>query len=212
MNKLDSQPVSLTLSPPSHSSLERSQRLIVLIPYLEADLTIAAQRIWELANAMGAHVLFLGLYTEIVQELSLRRQLVNLSAIVRSGGISTEIEVVLGRDWVETLRQRLQADDTVVCFANQRFGPSNTPLSHVLQSNLPAPVYILSGLDAQFHPRSQWLAQIAVWTGSIAIMVGFFLLQVKMDHLAKDWAHNLLLMLSIPIEIWFVWIWNSLFE
>jgi hypothetical protein len=212
MNKLDSQSVSLTLSPVSNSGIEHGRRLIVLIPYLEADFTATTQRIWELANSMRAEVKFLGLYHETVQELSLRRQLVTMSAIVSNAGISTETEVVFGRDWVEVLRPRLQANDTVVCLAKQRFGPLNSPLSHLQQSNLHVPIYFLSGPDIENHPRFQWLAQVTAWTVSIAIIFGFFVLQVKIDHLVKDWAHIVLPLLSIPIEIWMIWVWNSLFK
>jgi hypothetical protein len=98
-----------------------------------------------------------------------------------------------------------------VCFAEQHIGLSHKPLSQVLQSDLNVPLYILSGLYPQIDSHPNWLAQAAAWTGSIAIILGFFLLQVKSDHLTKDWSHIILPVLSIPLEVWLIWMWNSLF-
>lgn len=219
MNKLDSGSRSLTLSSASQSDpstrsgrrLEPARRLIVLVPYFEADLIPATRRIWELADAMGARVQFISLYSDATQESSLRRGLTTMSAMVKDGRVSAEAEVIFGKDWVEVVRSRWQAGDMVVCFAEQHVGLLRKPLSQILQSDLNVPLYILSGLYPQNDSRSNWLAQIAAWTGSIAIIFGFFVLQVKIDHLVKDWTHIILLMLSIPVEVWMIWIWNSLF-
>jgi hypothetical protein len=210
MNKLDSQPAPLTLSPALR--LETARWLIVLVPNVEADLAAATRRVWELANAGDGRVRFIGLYENTVQELILRRQLVNMSAMVGNGGrIYAETELVFGRDWVEVVRSRWQAGDMVMCFSEQRIGPLNRPLSQVLQSNLDVPVYILSGLDPQNDLRSSWPAPIAAWAGSIAIIFGFFVLQVRIDHLATGPVHIILLLLCIPVEVWMIWAWNSLF-
>jgi len=52
---------------------------------------------------------------------------------------------------------------------------------------------------------------VMAWTGSIGIILGFLWLQVKTDPSSSNWMGTFLLMLSIPVEIWLVWIWNSLF-
>jgi hypothetical protein len=97
----------------------------------------------------------------------------------------------------------------IVCFAEQRAGLSRRPLSQILQSNLDAPLYVLSGLYPQSDARPGWLTQVAAWIGSIAIILGFFLLQIGMEQHAKDWAIALQL-LSIPVEFWLIWVWNGL--
>ena len=211
MNKLDSQPTSLTLSPVSGAGHESGRRLIVLAPNLEADLTPAAQRVWMLANAMGAHVQFLSLCNDAAQEPGLRRGLVTLSAMVKDDRISVEAEILFGTDWVQAVKSRSQPGDTVVCFAEQRVGVLRRPLSRVLESELNVPLFILSGLYPQNDSRSTWPAQAVAWGGSIAIIIGFFMLQVRIDHLTKDWVHMILPMLSIPAEVWMIWAWNNLF-
>ena len=212
MNKLDVSPPALTVSPASFSSLEPVRRLIVLVPTLEADLILVTHRVWELANTTDAHIQFLGLYSDPSQEPSFRRELVTMSAMVNDGRVSAEADVIFGKDWVGVVKIRYQTGDRVVCFAEQRVGLSHKPLSQILQSELNVPLYILSDLYPQNDSRSNWPSQIAAWAGSIAIIFGFLVFQAKIDHLAKDWSHTVLLLLSIPFEIWLIWVWNSLFK
>ncbi|MDO9302785.1 MAG: hypothetical protein Q7T89_15470, partial [Anaerolineales bacterium] len=141
-----------------------------------------------------------------------RRELVTLSAMVKDDRVSAEADVIFGKDWVNVVKTRAQPGDMVVCFAEQRVGLSRKSLSQILQSDLNMPIYILSDLYRQNASHSNWLAQIAVWTGSIVIILGFFVLQANIYRLAKDWAHIVLLLLSIPFELWMIWVWNSLFE
>ena len=223
MSKLDSQSTSLTVSPVSVPGLassplstrgvrgESGRRLIVLVPTVEADLAPAAQRVWMLANAMGARVQFIGLYTDAAREPGLKRELVTLAAMVKDERVPVEAEIIFGTDWVHAVKSRAQPGDVIVCFAEQRVGVLRRPLSQILQADLGLPLFIFSGLYPQNDSRSTWLIGAAAWGGSIAIIVGFFLLQVRIDHLIKDWVHMILPMLSIPAEVWMIWAWNNLF-
>jgi hypothetical protein len=208
MNKLDVSSPILTLAPVA----EFAHRLIVLVPNLEVDLTAVAHRVWALANATDAHVQFIGLYSDAAQEPSLRRELVTMSGMVKDDRVSTEVEAILGNDWVDVVKTHYQAGDLVLCFAEHRTGLSRRPLSEILQSELNMPVYILSELYPRNDSHSNLPAQITAWAGLIAIIFGCLVLQVKIGQLAKDWTHTLLLFLSIPFEVWMIWIWNSLFE
>jgi len=212
MNKLDVSPPALRASPASFPDLQPASRLIVLVPSLEVDSTALTRRVWELANSTDAHIQFIGLYSDPAQEPGLRRELVTMSAMVNYGRVSAEADAVFGKDWVDVVKTHYQAGDMVVCFAEQRAGMSRKPLSQILQSDLNVPLYILSGLYPQNDSRSNWPSQIAAWTGSIAIILGLLVFQAKIDHLGKDWTHTVLLLLSIPFEIWLIWAWNSLFE
>ena len=101
MIKIDLNSTTLTVPTVSQSDLESVRRFIVLVPPIEADFTLVTRRIWELADAMGAHVLFIGLCNDATQEPGLRRELVTMSAMVNYGKVSAEIEILFGRDWVE---------------------------------------------------------------------------------------------------------------
>ncbi len=188
------------------------RRLLVLVSESEMDTASAARRIWELANAFGSRVQFLGLCADAAQESALRRQLVSLSAMVKDGKISTEVSVEFGSNWVEAVKRNLQAEDMVVCFAEQRAGLTRKPLSQILESNLKATVYVLSGLSEPNAPRSSWVSAAMAWAGSIGIIAGFFWLQVKLTQPPGDWSHTALVYLSIFLEVGLIWGWNSLFS
>ena len=209
MTHIDSIPPSLTSFTASLSLLEPAQRLIVLVPDLEWDYIPAIHRIWELANFQSARVMFISLCKDPKQEFSLRRALVILSAMVQDGKITVEMNVEIGMDWVDVVKRNYEMGDTVVCFAEQRVGLLHKPLSQILQSNLKIPVYILSGL---YRQNSDWLSQVIVWSGFIAISIGFYMLQAKIVQIQKDWFQNILLIFSIIPELGLIWAWNNLFS
>jgi hypothetical protein len=211
MFKLDSKhPISNSPSA-SLSNPEPARRLIVLVPALEINLTALAQKVWELAHTSESQVLFLGLYDDAAQESRLRRDLVTISAMVKDDRVTAKVEVLFGKDWVNVVRTHWHSGDMVVCFAEQRIGSSQQLLSQALQAELNIQLYILSGLYPRKESHINWLSQVAIWGGSIAIIFGFFTLQIKLDQLTTDWTHTILLLISIPVEVGLIWIWNSLF-
>jgi hypothetical protein len=202
----------LTIPYASQPDLGSARRLIVLIPNLEADLSAVIQRVWELANVTGAHIKFLGLCNDAAQEPSLRRSLITMTAIANYDNVSAEAEIMVAKDWVETVKSHWRPGDMVVCFSEQRAGLLQKPLSQILQSDLNIPLYILSGLYPQKDSSSNWLTYVAAWTGFIAIIIGFFVLQTRIDLLTKDWTRTGLLLLSVAFEFWAIQLWNRLFE
>lgn len=209
MNKLDSISTSLTLST---LNPEPANWLIVLVPGIEADLTAATQHIWELANAGSRRIRLIGLYENSVQELILRRQLAGMSAMVSSAGIYTETETISGNNWIEVVHTCAHDGDLIVCFAEQRVGPLKRSLSSILQSSLDVPIYILSSTYLQGNVRFNWWSQIFAWGGFIAILAGFFLLQIRIHNLMGGWGRSVLVLISVCLELWMVWVWNKLFS
>jgi hypothetical protein len=211
MNKLDSIPSALTSSPASPFDRGPARRLIVLVPESEADAVVAARKIRELAHALGGRVQCIGLCKDAIHEPSLRRQMVALSAMVRAENIPVESKIEFGRDWLEVVKSNWRQGDVIACFAGQRAGVSHKPLSQLLESNLKATVYVLSGLYQVERSRPGWIASAPGWIGSIGIIAGFFWAQVELTQLSQDWAHTALLYLSLFVEVGLIWAWNSLF-
>ena len=211
MDKIDSIPPSLMSFPASVSGPDSTHRLIVLVPDLEWDYIPAIHRIWELANAQHARVLLLSLCKDPRQELSLRRALATLSAMTQDGRVPVETKVEIGMNWVNAVKRNYQTSDMVVCFAEQRAGLLQRPLSQILESNLKVPLYILAG---HYLPKSKlnWLAQVTAWLGWIGIIAGFGLLQVKIIQVPEGWFQNVLFILSIIPEFWLILIWDNLFR
>jgi len=186
-------------------------RLIVLVP-ADSEYGAATRRIWELAVATGRHVQLLSLCKDRTKELSLRRQLILMSALVGDSRISTEAKVEIGANWVDAVERNYQTGDIIVCFAEQRAGLLQRPLNQILEANLDAPVYILSGLYTREYSSSNWVSQAIAWTGSIGIILGFFLLQSRIGLLPNDWTQTTLLILVVIFEFWLIWVWNNLFS
>src|SRR5215204_2517248 len=159
MTRLNYEHQALTIPIASQSDPEPAHRLIVLVPSLEMDLNAVTRRVWELANATGARIKFLGLCSDRLQEPSLRRRLATLSALVKDDKVFAEAEVIFGRNWVEAVKSRWQAGDMVVCCAEQRTGLWQKPLSQILHSDLNVPLYVLSGLYSQNALPSSWPIQ-----------------------------------------------------
>jgi len=210
MHKIDTQSHAPTLVVDSDQVDRSARNLLVLIP-ADSDYSMLTHRIWELATTTGMQVKLLSLCKDTAQESSLRRGLVTIASLLKSGGISTEVTLELGTNWLAAVRRIFQPGDMIVCFAEQRAGLLHRPLSQILQSDLNAPVYILSGFYPRQLPEPNWWSQAAAWGGSIALIVGAFLLQIQIISVPQDWAQNVLLILSVIGEIWLITAWNRSF-
>ena len=210
MIKLDTNSVSLVYPDKSFKDFEAAHNLVVLVAD-DNDYAAATRRIWELAAVTGMQILLLGLCKDRVEEPGLRRRLVTMASLLQNGKVSVEVKVGFGGNWVETVKQNSDPGDMIVCFAEQRAGLLDRPLSQVFCSNLTNPVYILSRLYPQNPPRSNWHSQIMTWAGSLGILIGAFLLQIRIVSMPADWAQTTLLILSVIGEVWLIGNWNSLF-
>ena len=208
MTKIDTTSPSLTSAPASLSEFEPARRLIVLVPDMESDYMPAIHRIWELANAWHACVLLLSLCKDTKQELSFRRGLITMCAMLQDGHVLAEVKIEMGTNWVDLVNRNYQTGDLIVCFAEQRAGLLHKPLSQILQSNLNIPIYIISGRHLP-KPKSKLLSQTMAWAGFLGIMIGFFLLQINIVQVSKGGLQSILLILSIIPEFWLIWVLNS---
>lgn len=202
---------SASLSPASDSNIEPIHRLVVLVPNADLDYAAATRRVWELAGEWGAHILFIGLCNDTLEESSLRRHLVTMTAMVQDGRASAEAKIETASNWVAVAKRNYQMGDLIVCFAEQHTGLQQKPLTQILQSNLNIPVYVLTGLFSQ-KPKLTWFSNVIAWSGFIGIILGFSALQVRIIQLPSDWFQNVALILSIIPEYWLILAWNNRFE
>jgi len=212
MSRLDAIRAPVDFSPVPLTGPAFARRLIVLIPDAESDYTPIVHRIWELGNALGCCVQFLGLCKDAAEELSLRRQLVTISALAQNGNVPAEIRIESGTDWVRAIKADLKSSDMIVCFSEQRLGRSRKPLSQILESNLDTPVYILQGFLTQERPDASRLKHTFAWSGSIGIIIGFFWIQIRIQSATGGWVHTSLLLFSLLLEVTLLFLWNSLFD
>ncbi|MBI5934286.1 MAG: hypothetical protein HY867_11310 [Chloroflexi bacterium] len=214
MQILDHLPVK-TIPPPAavdERAAQTNRRLVVLVSDSEMDAPAVARRILDIAEAFHSPILFLGLCSDKLQESSLRRQLVILSAMVRDEALAFETRIEIGKDWVNLVRSNSREGDVFVCFSRQTAGQRGSMYHSLLQSDFASTVYVLDDLIPTEQGRAPWLSSALAWTGSILIILGFLWLQVNALPLPNHAVSALTLMLSIPIEVWMILGWNSLFE
>ena len=209
MIKLDPSPSEHITTLNVDVDIESARRLIVLVPS-ETDYSAATRRIWELAKATNSHVQLLALCKDRAEEPSLRRKLVTMASLLQDGRILVEIEVSIGTNWVIAVRNHYKTGDMIVCFAEQRTGLLQRPFSQILESNIQATLFVISGLTPP-RSRSNLFSQIGSWLGFMCIIIGFGILQTKVVQLPGSSLQNIFLILSIFPEFWLIWVWNSLF-
>ena len=223
MIKLDSNFPSLTVTPaPSpetvilhtdiHTNLNTARQLIVLIPNAESDCTPALHRIWELAHVLQCSVLFLGLCGDVLEEPKLRRALITTAALIQDGRVSVETKTEIGNNWLKVVHSNWREGDLILCFANQQAGLLQRPLGQILESKLNTTVYVLPWLETTAHRTVGWLSTLTLWGGFIATAVGFFILQVNIDKAMKGGLQTMMLVLTVLVEFWLIWVWNKLFS
>ncbi|HLO14183.1 MAG TPA: hypothetical protein VK206_05100 [Anaerolineales bacterium] len=190
--------------------LARSRRLIVLIPP-DSDCTGVTRRICRLASETNSDIQLLGLCKDPNQELALRRGLATIAALIRDAKVYVEMKVEIGTNWLDVVKRNYQEGDMIVCIVEQPIGIRRRPLSQILESTFKAPVYILSNVKYA-QSQSNVLSQVITWCGFIGIIASFFILQVKITQLPKDWFQTLLFILLLIPEFGLIWVWNSLFS
>ena len=200
------------LSANTNTALRSTERLV--IPLLEADIDISllAQRIYRLATSMHANVLLVGISPDHLEEATIRRQLVTLAAAIQDRSVSVTTLVLGGVSWMKKMEEIIWPGDMIVIQAKEEISTESRSISQELTSRFQAPIYILSGLKSPRYKHSGYLSQLILWLGAIAIMAGFFWIQVKIDQLPTDWAHTTLLLVSVIVEFGLLLLWNSLFS
>jgi hypothetical protein len=219
MNKLDVSLSTLTVSPasqpdPSTRSGQRpghGRRLIVLFPASETDSPSLSQRIWEIARSLHLNVLLLSLSEDFDAEPQLRRKLITMASIIKDPNVSADIMIEHGNDWVGQVSKVWQEGDILACYADQKVGLMRKPLDQVLRSNLNAPIYFLSDDQSVQNPASTFISRVMPWAGSLSILGGFLLAEVKIAQLPQDWTHTVLIYACIFVETILIFLWNSLF-
>jgi hypothetical protein len=185
----------------------RARRLIILVPAEGVDETAVAQWVWRVASAARLSVLFLGLCSDVSEELQMRRHQAMLASLTRDPRIKVETRLEFGKSWSRMVKTNLTEGDILLCPAELRTGLWRKSLSQIL-SSLGAPVWTLTGIYAPVN-RSP-LKEIVFWFVSVGILIGFFFVQVRIARLPGDWVQSTLLVFSMLIEVGFLWAWHYL--
>jgi len=213
MKKVDLTPPVFALPPVSAVDLGTARRLIVLVPEIEMDIAYVARKLGELTNSFNGCILFYGLCKDAVCELSLRRQLVALIAMMEAEKLSIESRIEIGENWPASVLTDLRQEDMVVCFPAPYPGFDRRPLHQFLCVNLNCTVYMLDGVaHRETHSFAERASSLMAWGGSIGLVFAFFWLQAKVVQLPQDWIHTSMLYFSLFAEVGAILGWNALFD
>jgi len=134
-----------------------------------------------------------------------------MGAIIKDPNVSTDILIEHGTDWVRQVKKLWREGDIVACYANQKVGIMRRTLDQILHSSLNMPVYILAEARPVKKSKSTFLSQFFFWSGSLAIIGGFFWVEARLIQLPQDWAYSALIYICIFAEFALILLWNSLF-
>ena len=188
---------------PVDQPLPAARRLIVLVPDEDTDKAELARRIWTLASPRGLAVLFLGFSSSPDTEYRARRRLAALAAMTRDDRVAVETRLEFASDWLQVVKSHHRPGDLVICHAEQSVGRwgMRRPLSQSLTSALNAPVLALSGFYPEMPtPSSGFVTWLVSWGIPLAIVAGFFWLQVYLDQALQGGVKLVLLCFSIVVE------------
>ena len=189
-------------------------RLLVLVPDLDIDEVDLAQRVLSLTEPRGLPVLYLGISAQSIRESLIRRRLATLAAITRDNRIQVETRYLPAHSWLEAIQATCWPGDLIVA-------PPERALT--LQSNgyrsgrkawlalARAPVHILPDSVFATRPdRGRRLKGFVFWPISLAILAGFFWLQVQIDQATSGSVQIILLSVSVLAEGGLLLLWHAL--
>jgi hypothetical protein len=201
-------------SPSSYAVLDgfraSAGRLVVLVTEEDHEQADSSCRIWSWATEAGLHVLLIGLLAHEDEEPRLRRHLVSLAAAIGDARITVEIRVEPWDDWIESIKALWRRGDILVCHQSGDTGNHRDSLDQLLRSGFDAPVYLLPNVTDAQEGQPTFMTNAVSVSGSIGVVIGFFLLQVGIVKWLHDWVQTALLAGSVIFEIALIWIWDSL--
>jgi hypothetical protein len=206
--------VSVLSSQPSYAVLDEPRapagKLIVVVTEQDLEQIDSSSLIWGWAAETGSDVLLLGLLAHEDEEPSLRRHLVSLAAAIRDNHVSVDIRVQRGENWIKSIKALWRPGDLLACCEGEDAGDQQGSLDQALRSVFEAPVYLLPAVTDARERQPTVMAHAVSLSGSMGVVIGFFLLQVVIVRWLHDWVQTALLSVSIMFEIALIWIWDSL--
>jgi len=190
-------------SPNGHYAPAR--RLVVLVPAEEIAVSHLARRVWQLAACSRLRVLYLALSPKDQWVGSQHRRLAELAALTNDKSVQARGKVSEKMDWRQAVENVLEPGDLLVCLAghqiNKRINRS-VGLGGLLADALHLPIYLLGDVPLAEKRSNPRIKEILGWIISIALMAGFFVLQLNIQRTVLKPLATLFLCLSIVLEIY----------
>ncbi len=163
-----------------------NNRLVVLVPRGLVEASRFTQQIHWIALQQHRDVIFLALSDQGLDDLPIARELATLEALTCDPLFEVTSRQVDAPNWVKAIQSVYQPGDMVLCHAGQLapigFG-KGIPLDDYLTRQMHLPVHLLSGFyqPGMVYNKAWWLS-LFFWIGSLAILVGFSLIEYRVDQ------------------------------
>ncbi len=188
-----------------NASFLPTRRLVVLVPDDDLDEACLARRVWQLAACSCLRVLYLALPPDQPGAVSPQRRMAELAALTSDRSVQAQGVASEASNWRQALENILQPGDLLVCLAGQpAVGRVKRHLLLGVQiaETFARPVYLLGNVPLALKQPSSHTREILGWVISIALIAGFFVLQINIDRTALRSVSTLFLCLSVVAEIY----------
>ena len=205
-------PASGTLLIPPGSAMLPAHRIVVLVPRRTVDMERLALAVCDLSHG-DTPVLCLTLSPDPEMDTRAFGRLAWIASSLRILGVDVRTCVVDARAWPEGLSGRTAPGDLIVCPAEQRISGSGfrrTALGPALVERLHVPVYAMGGLMER--PTVPWLSallRLMAAIAPIAIVAGFFWIQVQIGRATSGLTNTLLIAASALVELGLIVVWSA---
>jgi hypothetical protein len=190
-----------------------ASRLLVLVPDLDVDEVALAQCVWSLAEPRSLAVLYLGISSDPFRESPVRRRLATLAAITRDNRIQVDTRYLPTHDWPEAIQVTCRPGDLIVSPPERTLSFQSNGYRSGRQTHLAVagtPVHVLPDPLFDTRPdRGRRLKRSFFWPVSLAILAGFFWLQVQIDQATNGSIQIILLSLSVLAEGGLLMLWHT---
>ena len=219
-------PTASTVALPLHVPAVFS-RLVVAIPDEPIEETQLAKEIWALTSANHADVLLLTLLEDWSRESHIRLQHTLVMQMLATTGVRVTSAIVADVDWLAALSRTQQPNDVLLCFAEHLIVPHHShhshhanhpqsasapprslarivPMSVLIVQQLGRPVHIVTGLVQPSKRRRNFLLNLLSWLGFVAVIVGSFWMQIRLDqmmHGVNSALRSVVLSGSVVLEL-----------
>jgi hypothetical protein len=187
--------------------LPPSRRLVVILPDAELDIFSLAKQLWNLAAPDRRQVLLLTKPCCEENECHSRVNLTTLASLIRDSSVVVQTQVVLGMSLDQAARKYSQADDVFVCFEDHHIHGflKKKSLADILAQKTHLPVYTLIGsISETTYPISARLIEFVSLAICLAVLIGFFGLEVWIDRNTVGDFRTILEILAVFTEAWII--------
>lgn len=190
------------------------KRLIVILPDGMAGHLDFAHKVHWMALQEQRKVLYLTLVDDYDKRLSKSRSMATMTAVTAGNILRVNSKLVIASDLLKTLEEISQADDVIVCQAEQSVQKGLLgvlSMEEYIRSVSNNRIVVVSGYYKPIREQLKHIsAQFFFLLGFLVIFSLFTLLEIYLDHDLTGLPRAILLCTLICCEFGAAYAWNSI--